>query len=356
MNPEINPLGLNYGMDTTAVVPFARPTAIIVTGRGNRYDAAFQEARRRGALVYAYWNPINIPVGSKNPQDLEQWMRDTVKVPRWRFQGSGPVRSTWPNTELADIRPGSVWRAYFREITEQIIAKNLFDGFFCDETGARPWAADWESWPLAEQKLWSESMVDVARDVHEARVKINPKFEIVHNNVWHLPSSHPAFEVARTGDRYCNGVCLENTTPDPVIFKQTGKRVRQIFHVNYAARTFAGDPFPRRLLSITNHPEMFEQWKSDANVTHITLVSKLAGEDYMRLTAPQVPYHDLGSGPVIDWKQRAEELAAAVEQLHADNEHLKRVNASQSDEISGLRESHSQITSLADQIAALSKR
>lgn len=357
MNPKINPLGFNYGMDTTAVIPFAKPTAIIVTGRGNKYDKAFQEARRRGALVYAYRNPINIPVGSKNPADLEQWMGDTAKVPRWRFNDTGPIRSNWEGTELADIRPGSPWRIYARKHIEEMIAKGLWDGFFSDDTGARPWAADWERWPLAEQKLWTECMVDLARDIHEARVKVNPKFEIVHNNVWHLPSSHPAYAIAITGDRYCNGVCLENTPPDKTILESTSKRVRSQFHINYAARSFAGDPFPRRLLSICNHPEMFEQWKEDPNVTHITLVRSSIGESYMKLTSASVPYHDLGTGngEIGELLRRIDELTVAVDALSNENAELKSVSAAQQTEISGLRQRLTSVGPLIEQIAALTK-
>jgi hypothetical protein len=351
MNPDINPLAFNYGMDTTAVVPFAKPTAIIVTGRGNRYDAAFQEARKRGALVPAYWNPINIPVGATNAEDLEQWMRDTSKVPRWRFNGTGPVRSNWANTELADIRPGSAWRKYFRTITQQLIERDQFDGFFCDDLGIRPWGANWEDWPVAEQMLWAECMLDIAREIHELRVTINRKFEIYHNNLWHLPASHPAAAMAVKGDQYCNGVCLENTPPDKKIFDATGRRTRAQFHINYAARTFAPG-FPRRLLVIHRYPEMFEEWKEDPNVTHLALVNKDAGQDYMKVTPARVPYKNLSQTtppppPPNDCERRVQELSAAIEALRTENDQLKRVSSDQRNEIAALRDRVGQIATLA---------
>lgn len=367
----MNPLFFNYGTDTSLVASIAKPSAIIVTGRGNRYDPNFQKGRVLGALVYAYINTINIPVGSKNPQDLEQWMGDTTKVPRWKFHGTGPVRSNWPGTELVDIRPGSAYRVHARKHYGELIAGGKFDGFFCDDTGVRPWAADWESWPVAEQVAWGECMLDIARELHELRVEINPRFELVHNNLWDLPGGHPLDAKAQEGDRYCNGVCLENTPPDRKVLEDTGKRVRAQYHINYAARTFAGGVYPRRLLSITNHPEMRDQWKADPNVTHITYLDKSKGEDYMRPTPAIVPYKPDSTPAPVD--PHVAEIAELQRQLSAaratitevnnridEEEHknaaLEEANADLKTANEGLTKSLGNLDARLEQIAALATR
>lgn len=348
MNPQINPLFFNYGTDTSAVEVVAKPSAIIVTGRGNRYDDAFQRGRKKGAMVQAYWNPFNIPVGTKNPEDLEQWMGDAAKVPRWRFNGTGPIRSNWSGTELADIRPGSAWRKFFRQISESLIRRALFDGFFLDTLGARPWAAGWDSWPLAEQKLWTECAVDVMRELHELRAGINPDFELIANNLWFLPPAHPAAATAKLGDQYCNGVCLENPPPD----QSTGSRAA--FHVNYAARSFAGGRYPRRLLIVAQNQKLFDEWKADDNITHISLVDQKAGQNYMKPTPAMVPYHDLGTGlGQSECEKQVEELQAALDALHQENDELKKINVDLSIANTDLVERISKIQSHAAEIAKL---
>lgn len=254
----------------------AAPGVIIVTGRGNRPDIGFQHARSKGAAVQAYWNPFNVPDVTKDPQELEQWMGGQQNVPRWRFNGTGPIRSNWKNTQLADITPGSAWRKYFTTVSSKLIASKWFDGFFCDTLGAKPWAAGYDEWPIAEQKLWTECAVDLARELHETRMAINPKFDLVHNNVWNLPPGHPAAAIAKTGDQYCNGVCLENTPPD----RATGRP--QLFHTNYASRVF-GVPDRRLLLVVTSNPVYAVQWAMVPGLTHISLVDASKQQNYLKL-------------------------------------------------------------------------
>jgi hypothetical protein len=303
--------------------------AIVVTGRGNRYHADFQTARKRGVPCYAYLNPINIPVGSTNPQDLEQWV-DTATVPRWRFNGTGPVRSTWENTELADIRPGSPWRLQLRKYCEMQMRNGLFDGFFCDDTGARPWGKPlgvaWTDWPMAEQQLWVTCMLDLAREIHQIRLAVRPQFELVHNNLWHLPSGHPAAAIAATGDQYCNGVCLENTNKvleEDAVEGALPDKPSQ-FHINYASRAF-GMSAARRLFVIAPDPAFAVEWMMVPGVTHIALVDKTRKQTYLRSqpsVADQIRAIDAtakagGTGSTAELEQLRAQLTTAQSQLAA---------------------------------------
>lgn len=314
----MNPLGFQYGTNYDLLPAFAKPSAIIVTGRGNRYDSEFQDARKRGAIVPAYWNPFNIPVGTKNPADLEQWMNDTSKVPRWRYKKPdgtlGPVRSNWPNTEIADITPGSAWRVYFRMISEKMIRSGLFDGFFLDTFGTRLWAVDWQNWPVGEQTLFAECAVDMARDLRELVDAVKPGFELIANNLFDLPKGHPADATADLGNNYLNGTTLENPPPGP-----DGNR--SPYHINYAARQFGVSP--RRLLVVAQNQKLFDQWRADPNVTHITLVDKAKGQDYMRVTPALVPYKDeRPPAPPLTCEQKLATANQKIASLQDENEKL----------------------------------
>lgn len=353
----MNPLGFQYGTNYDLLPAFAKPSAIIVTGRGNRYDAPFQDARKRGALVPTYWNPLNIPVTTKNPADLEQWMGDTSKVPRWRFKNAdgtlGPVRSNWPNTEIADITPGSAWRVFFRQISEKMIRSGLFDGFFLDTLGARLWTVDWQTWPVGEQTLFAECAVDIIRELNELRAAINPKFELICNNLWDLPKGHPADATADSGHKYCNGTTLENPPPDA-----SGNRSQ--YHINYAARTFG--VAPRRLLVVAQNQKLFDQWRADPNVTHITLVDKAKGQDYMRVTPALVPYEDESPPPppptceqkLATANAKIESMGGQIETLSAQLDEQKKTNADLKSENGDLRARLTKAVTLSAEISKLS--
>lgn len=319
---------LYFAYDPIDGVDALEPGSMVITGRGNRYHDAFQRARARGVDVATYWNPYNIPVGTKNPQDLEQW-GDTTKVPRWRFNDTGPVRSNWENTELADIRPGSAYRKAFIEISEKMIRKNLWSGFFCDTLGAQPWAAGYEGWPIAEQKLWTECAVDISRELFQLCQRVDPKFLKIDNNVWHLPPAHPAAAIAKTGDQYCHGVCLENP---PTAEDANGKDLNQplLFHVNYASHTF-GVPTRRILLLIAPNPVLAVRWAMVPGITHISLIDKGRGQKYAHVTpALDQQIAALGgpsdSGSAARIAELEDALASANAQLAAARQELASRN------------------------------
>lgn len=262
----------------TGVTDVAREGVLIITGRGNRYHEEFQKARLKGAQVLAYWNPFNIPVGSKNAQDLEQW-GDTAKVPRWRF-GTGPVRSNWEGTEMADIRPGSAYRQAFMTISETMIRKGLFDGFMMDTMGAKPWAAEYDQWPMPEQVYWTTCVVDMAKELWTLIQRINPKFLKIDNNLWDLPNPHPANTIADEGLKYCSGVVLENPP------SADGKPAA--YHLAYAKRAFGGGQ--RLLLLVTpSTPYMLEWLKASPDISHVAVVDKNLGQSYTNGPIPLPP-------------------------------------------------------------------
>jgi len=306
MNEWINPWFLAYS-NLTGMLDVAKPGAIIVTGRGNRYDPAFQEARKRGAKVYTYWNVANVPENLSHPEDAAQYLIDGKPPPRWPFKTpDGKDRSQWPGTYLLDLRPGSAWLKHIVPTTGNVVDKNKFDGFFLDTLGARTWAklADWGSWPVEEQSAWCAGCVNILREIKEEVNRRNPRIELVCNNLWDLPKDHPSDALAQTGDTHCNGVCMENPVGD----------VPGDYHKNYAGRPFGRTP--RRVLIIDRTDADTILWASVQGVTHVCSVEKAAGETYARVTPPVVPY---SGWPPSEVEQENAQLRERVAELTAQN-------------------------------------
>jgi outer membrane murein-binding lipoprotein Lpp len=304
----VNPWFLAYS-NLTGMLDVAKPGAIIVTGRGNRYDPAFQEARKRGAKVYSYWNVANAPGNLSNPEDASQYLINGAPPPRWPYKNpDGTDRSQWSGTYLLDLRPGSEWLKHIVAKSEEVIKSGKFDGFFLDTLGARLWATlvDWGSWSVAEQTAWASGSINIAKELALVADRVNPAFELVHNNLWDLPSGHPFDAQAQEGDKYCNGVCLENpqgASPGA-------------YHVNYAGRTFGR--LPRRVLVIDTTDADTVLWSKVPGVTHVTSIEKATSETYAKVTPPVVPFTGWGTEEVDMLKAQIDQLKALVAQLEID--------------------------------------
>jgi hypothetical protein len=309
----MNPLFKCY-VSTAGLKEYAKASAIVVTGRGNRYDPAFQAARAAGAILYQYWMTYECADVLTNPQDHETYYVDGKPPPLWPYRDAlGQPRSGWQGTHLLDIRPSSPYFAQITKYARAQIASRLFDGFMLDGMGYRIWGsiAAWDTWPKAEREEWTASMVAIAKAVHEIRVELWPEFEVVHNNVWDNVQA-PGSAI---GMSYANGCVGENWKHDP-------------WHMAYVAKTFA-EPFKKRVLIISPTQAIADAWKADPNVTHITLVDKAAGQSYQSATPPIVDYEDERPppDPCAACKQTVAQLEAENATLRVDKDALAAANA-----------------------------
>lgn len=307
----VNPWFLAYS-NLTGMLEVAKPGAIIVTGRGNRYDPAFQEARKRGAKVYSYWNVTEAPDNLNNPEDAAMYLVAGNPPPRWPLKtAAGADRAQWPGNHLLDLRPGSGWLKHIVPLSGKVAASGKFDGFFLDTLGARTWSslAAWESWPVAEQVAWARGCANLASEIAAV---VPASFELVHNNLWALPKTHTAFDQNAIGEKACNGVCIENASGN----------VPSEYHKNYAAHIFGRGP--RRVLVIDSTDADTILWSKVSGVTHVCSVEKTVGETYAKVTPPVVPYTGWEGNVPIDWEQRAIALALQVKVLAAQNAALDR--------------------------------
>lgn len=259
----MNPLGFAYE-NVTGVKDY-KASAVIVTGRGNRYHGDFQIARSNGVEVYAYLIPVAMDP-SPNPIDLGFFMGDYKKVPLWG------TRLAKPGIPLVDISVGSIWADWVVDYIGKLILEKKFEGAFLDVLGARPWMklAAWEMWSPAEQKKWTDGAVDLARRIHEKRMQLDPNFKIIHNNEWRLDPR---------GEQYCNGVCIEHH-PAVVDGKPS-------FHANYVGKTFAKGLVKRNLVIAMNAADA-QAWAKVPGATHVC-----AQQSYEKVEATLVPFEDV---------------------------------------------------------------
>lgn len=267
-----NPLGIAF-KNVTNVPLYGKPTGMLIAGRCNRYDAAFQAARQKGAEVLAYINPVARPDHFVCAQDTKFYMNDIGQVPLWPHPTYGQ-RSPWANTRMTDIRAGSDWADYVVRYVENLMREGKVDGVFLDTVGVRPWSslAEWSSWPQWEKNAYAAGNVDLVRRLDARRRAIKPKFIIVSNNVWEAGTTR-----ALEGERYIDGVVIEH--PKPL----------SPWHVKYAGRPF-GNLGQRRVLVIANTRADARAW---ANVPGVTHVSDQTSAQYKHPNPPAVSFQRL---------------------------------------------------------------
>lgn len=269
-----NPLGIAF-KDTTNVSLYAQPTGMLIAGRCNRDNPAFQNARKQGAEVLLYVSATARPDSRVCALDNELYMNDPTRVPLWPYPSEGQ-RVSYPKTHMTDMRPGSPWIQRVVDYVEQLMRDGKFDGVFLDATGARSWdkLAQWESWPQKEKDLWTDGNVDLVRRLDERRRAINPKFIIVSNGFWDRGDSR-----GLAGERYVDGIMLEHP------------KEGSPWHIKSASKPF-GDLGHRRVLVVAKDKDSAQAWAKVPGVTHVSDQSG-GSNQYAHPNEPAVPFEPL---------------------------------------------------------------
>lgn len=270
---RVNPFGIAYKTNTNVQL-YAKPGGLVVAGRcaSHSTSVAMKNVRAKGGEVLQYLIPNEVPDnGGACALDREYYHGGAVsKVPLWPWPKSAPgTRRKWAGAKITDMRPGSPWIAHTLAFVERIINAGTADGLYLDTVGARTYAklAQWESWSREEKDAYTLGHIELVRKLDELRKRTNPGFILVNNSVWHRDD---AVELARGGERYVNGVCLEHHDPT------SG------WHRNYAARAF-GNPEKRRVLIIADNQTEARQWAKVPGVTHVS------GQSTQQYKSPLTP-------------------------------------------------------------------
>lgn len=269
-----NPLGIAF-KDTTNVSLYGQSTGMVIAGRCNRNDPAFDQARLNGAEVLLYISATARPDARVCALDNELYLNDPSRVPLWPFPSEGQ-RVSYPQTHMTDMRPGSPWILHVVDYVERLMREGKVDGVFLDAMGARSWdkLADWNNWPQAERDVWTDGNVDLVRRLDERRRAIDPKFIIVTNGYWDRGDAR-----GLAGARYVDGIMLEHP------------KAGSAWHVKQAGQPFS-DLGHRRVLVVATDTASAQEWAKVGGVTH---VSDQAGgaRQYAHPTEPPVPFEPL---------------------------------------------------------------
>jgi hypothetical protein len=250
-----NPAGVAFNSSLTNVSLYGKPTGLLITGRCNRYAAAFATARAKGAEVLTYLNAVERPDKAVCAEDKKFYMGNYGAVPLWPYPTYG-ARQQWAGNRMTDMRPGSKWILHVVKYVENLMREKKVDGVFLDVVGARPWGslAKWESWTQSEKNAWTDGNIDLVRRLDASRRAINPKFIIMNNNVWDRGDTR-----GLAGEKYVSGVSIEHP-----------KLGVQPWHKAYASKKF-GSVGHRRVLVIARDAADAKKWSSTVpGVTHVS--------------------------------------------------------------------------------------
>jgi hypothetical protein len=257
-----NPAGLYYQDHTDApytnIERFHAPTALLVTGRCNRTDTHFAQARAAGAEVLAYINPVDIL--TTPARCAAEFFKGAQLWPHKDAQGNDRVN--WKKSKLGDLSVGSSWADAVVAYVEGLMRDGNVDGVMLDVVGARLWAADWNNWPAAEQSEWTAGNVDLVRRLNDSRKRIDPFFIIINNNFWNPKKSVPDPNVVYPGEQYVDGIVIENHAA-------TEMNTRAIAGRRYGSPGAGLEH--RRVLVITRSSSDAVAWTNVAGVTHVAL-------------------------------------------------------------------------------------
>lgn len=269
-----NPFGIAFNNETNVSL-YGKPTGLLVTGRCNRYDAAFATARSKGAEVLAYLNAASRPDHRVCGLDQAFYMNNYGAVPLWPYPTYGQ-RSIWPGTNMTDMRAGSTWILWVVSYVEKLMRERKVDGVFLDVVGGRPWnSSNWTNWPQSEKDKWTDGAVDLVRRLDAKRRAINPNFIIVNNNVWAITGGSTR---GLAGEKYVDGVSIEH--PAGV----------NAYHLAYSKRPFSNLGH-RRVLIIARNTTEAKAWAAATGL--VTHVSPQTSAQYGNPTAPVVSFKPL---------------------------------------------------------------
>jgi hypothetical protein len=272
VSAHANPLGIAF-KSTTNVSLYAKPTGMVIAGRCNRNDAAFQNVRAKGGEVLAYLNPVNRPDLQVCALDTQFYMNNLGAVPLWPYPSYGQ-RVMSGNTHMTDMRPGSAWIRSVVSYIEKLMREGKVDGVFLDNVGARSWMplAEWKTWPQKEKDIYTDGNIDLVRRIDEVRRRVKPSFIVVNNSIWDRGDTR-----GLVGERYVDGVSIEH--PPGVT----------AYHSKYAAKPFSNLGHRRVLIIASTRTEALA-WSKFKGVTHTS--DQISGR-YAYPNVPAVPFVNL---------------------------------------------------------------
>jgi hypothetical protein len=168
--------GIIYGAGSVAA-RFAHPGSLVVAGRDNFDDPAFQQVSARGGTVLLYLDPM-----IDNPHGRYHRLLNDESI-------CGPATERWPGSPranrwgfLIDFRVGSVVQRKLACVLDLMVAENPhMGGWFADDVGSRSWypGIDWKAWGGANRRAYRAGAIALMKtfrrvaDRHGHMVMVN---------------------------------------------------------------------------------------------------------------------------------------------------------------------------------------
>ncbi len=194
--------GLFYGSSSGAEA-YAHPGGLVVAGRDNYGDEAFQQVSAGGGSVLVYLDAvIDNPHGRYHELLIDE-------------SACGPATARWPGDHranewgyLTDFRVGSVLQVKLRCVLETMVAENPhMAGWFADDLGSRSWFPDidWEAFP--DKAAYREGAIALTRTLRSVADEHGLVFIV--NGTWSANDGGGYPDPAKSGNALADGGFVE---------------------------------------------------------------------------------------------------------------------------------------------------
>jgi hypothetical protein len=196
--------GIFYGVPPSGAQAYAHPGGLVVAGRDNYRDRAFQEVSAGGGSVLIYLDAV---IDNSYGRYADMLVNASA---------CGPATSRWPGNHRAnqygylnDFRVGSVLQSKLRCVLEAMVAENPhMAGWFADDVGSRSWfpGVDWASFP--DKQAYREGAIALTRTLREVADEHGLVFIV--NGTWSANDGGGYPDVAKSGNALADGGFVEH--------------------------------------------------------------------------------------------------------------------------------------------------
>ncbi|WP_156036179.1 hypothetical protein [Blastococcus sp. URHD0036] len=195
--------GVFYGGGSGATA-YAHPGGLVVAGRDNYQDPAFEQVSAGGGSVLIYLDALI-------DNDYGRYHDMLINA-----SACGPATSRWPGNYQAnewgflnDFRVGSVLQSKFRCVLEAMVAENPhMAGFFADDLGSRSWypGVNWSTFPdRAAYRAGAIALTQTLRSVADAHGLV-----VLVNGTWSANDGGGYPDAAQSGNALADGGFVEH--------------------------------------------------------------------------------------------------------------------------------------------------
>jgi hypothetical protein len=176
-NSPAQPGTILFGGDEGALLDYAHPGALVISGRENYASDTFKKVAAAGATELLYIDPM---IDNAHGRYHDMLINASP---------CGPATALWPGQpraneygKLTDFRVGSTVQAKLGCVLEAMVRENpQMGGFFADDVGSRSYFPGfrWDSWSTADKQAYRDGAIAIMQtmrtvaDRHRIIVLVN---------------------------------------------------------------------------------------------------------------------------------------------------------------------------------------